>query len=123
MKYIKIIFLKLIDIYQGYSKFRPSNCRYYPSCSEYSRWQFENRNIFFAFYYSIIRILSCNQLFPGGIQYPTIKKKFINKQNLKFKNINKNIKIKYWYVPKIENNQTESNQNIFYIIKVVEFKK
>ncbi len=42
---------------------------------------------------SLIRVLRCNQLFPGGIDYPVIKKEI---KNPKFKKID----VKYWLVPK-----------------------
>lgn len=74
------------------------SCRYQPTCSEYAKWQFENNNILFAFYYSIIRILKCNQLFDGGFDYPQVKKDFTN---IVFKKIN----VKYWHIPtKIDKN-------------------
>ena len=49
------------------------SCRYYPTCSEYAKWQIQtNPNIFKALVFSILRILRCNQLFVGGIDYPKI---------------------------------------------------
>lgn len=53
------------------------SCRYYPSCSEYAIWQFETNGFLRALFASILRILRCNKLFLGGIDYPKIS---FNKQ-------------------------------------------
>jgi putative membrane protein insertion efficiency factor len=82
----------LIKLYQFISPIFGQKCRYYPTCSEYAKWEFETDNLFFAFFKSIFRILRCNQFFSGGIDYPVIKKK-INP-------IYKKDKIKYWLIPK-----------------------
>ncbi|MFV0563397.1 membrane protein insertion efficiency factor YidD [Malaciobacter mytili] len=96
---MRLIVKYLIRFYQKYlSIFSYGSCRYYPTCSEYAVWQFENNTFFKAIYFTIIRILKCNQLFEGGFDYPIIK---LAKHN----NINyKKIKIKYWYIP-IKNNR------------------
>ncbi len=83
--------LKLIKIYKFISPYFGNNCRYYPTCSTYALWLFENDNFFKAFFKSLFRILKCNQLFKGGIDYPIVKKKF----NAVYKKLD----VKYWYVP------------------------
>ncbi len=94
----------IIRFYQKYlSVFSYGSCRYYPTCSEYAVWQFENNTFFKAIYFTITRILKCNQLFKGGFDYPIIK---LAKHN----NINyKKIKIKYWYIP--------TNNNRYLVLK------
>ncbi|RXJ94888.1 membrane protein insertion efficiency factor YidD [Malaciobacter molluscorum] len=94
----------IIKFYQKYlSVFSYGSCRYYPTCSQYAIWQFENNSFFKAIYFTITRILKCNQLFAGGIDYPIIK---LPKHN----NINfKKIKIKYWYIP--------INKNKYLVVK------
>ncbi|ACM92250.1 protein of unknown function DUF37 [Nautilia profundicola AmH] len=93
-KIFKKLLIKLINIYQIYlSPMLGDNCRYYPSCSEYTKIEFENDNLFRAVYKSTKRILTCNQLFRGGIDYPVVKKQiktdfFIKKPNFK-----------YWLIP------------------------
>jgi putative membrane protein insertion efficiency factor len=84
--------------YQYISAMLPAGCRYYPTCSEYAKWSFETSSPHYALIDSTLRILRCNQLFDGGIDYPTIS----------YKNppISKlfcfqDIKVKYWFVPKI----------------------
>ena len=94
---LKKLAIKFIKIYKYFSPLLGSNCRYYPSCSTYALWEFENDNFFRAFFKSLLRILRCNQLFAGGIDYPVIKKK-INPI------YGKKIKIKYWYIP-VEKNR------------------
>ena len=96
---------KTINIYQKYiSPLSGSNCRFYPTCSEYAKWIFENDNLIFATLKTATRILRCNQLFDGGIDYPKIK--FIPK-NIVYKKID----INYWLVP--------YKKDIYYIIKAL----
>ena len=84
----------IIRIYQRYfSVISFGSCRYYPSCSNYAKWQVENNTLFKAIYFTILRVLKCNQLFSGGFDYPILKKARHN--NINFKKI----KIIYWYVP------------------------
>ena len=91
---MKQIIKQIIKFYQKYlSVISYGSCRYYPTCSQYALWQFDNNGIFKAFYFTILRILKCNQLFPGGFDYPVIKK--LEKNSINYKKI----KIIYWYVP------------------------
>jgi putative membrane protein insertion efficiency factor len=99
----------LVSFYQRYiSPVLGQNCRHYPSCSQYTKLQFKKNNFFLASYHSTKRILSCNQLFDGGIDYPVIKRDFSDKisYTTRFK---KNRLIKYWYI-NIDNNS-------FYLIE------
>ena len=99
---IKKALLLFLKIYQKFfTLIGYGSCRFYPTCSEYAKWQVENNNIFKALFFTTLRILRCNQLFDGGIDYPIVKK------NLTFKN--KKIVIKYWFVPR--------DKNRYYIIK------
>ena len=91
---MKQIIKQIIKFYQKYlSVISYGSCRYYPTCSQYALWQFDNNGIFKAFYFTILRILKCNQLFPGGFDYPVIKK--LEKNSINYKKI----KIIYWYIP------------------------
>ena len=95
---------KTIDIYQKYiSPLTGSNCRFYPTCSEYSKWLFQNSDVISATIKSTARILRCNQLFKGGIDYPKIK--------FKPKNViyGKKIEVEFWIVP--------FKKDIYYLIK------
>ena len=107
---IKKLLLKLLTFYQRFfTLLGYGSCRYYPTCSEYARWQFEENPLHIAFYYSAKRILTCNQLFPGGIDYPELRKL---SKNPKVLTINS---IKYWLIPKADKR--------FYIIKNFKYKK
>ncbi len=108
MRKILLFFLK---IYQKvFTLLSFGSCRYYPSCSEYAKWQLEENSLYKAVFLSVLRVLRCNQLFKGGIDYPVVIKKF-EKSFLKNGHMFKNqdFSVKYWLVPKKENK--------FYLIK------
>ncbi len=107
MKTITLYFLK---IYQKFfTLFSFGSCRYYPTCSEYAKWQYEKNNFFLATLHSIIRILKCNQLFRGGIDYPIVKMS-LNSNTICYHNANTNkIIVQFWFVPKSDND--------YYLIK------
>ena len=107
---MRSLFRLLLKFYQRYiSPLSPPSCRYYPTCSEYAVWQVENNSIFKAIYFTISRVLKCNQLFDGGIDYPLVKLKKL--QNVNFEKI----KIKYWYIP------TENGK--YFVVKNREWKQ
>ncbi|HHD81837.1 MAG TPA: membrane protein insertion efficiency factor YidD [Campylobacterales bacterium] len=87
----------------------PANCRYYPTCSEYGKWQFEFNRADKALAQTTLRILRCNQLFAGGIDYPVVRY-----QKPKLITLKQRTKIQYWIVP-----QTEQH---YYIIKNFKFR-
>jgi len=100
------ITVKAIDVYQKYiSPLTGSNCRFYPTCSEYSKWLFQNDNVLSASFKTTTRILRCNQLFEGGIDYPKIKFKA---KNVIYGEI---VNIKYWIIP--------YKGDIYYLIKAL----
>ena len=93
----KYIALKTILFYRKYiSPLLPNSCRYYPTCSQYALWRFENENFWKALFFASLRVLKCNQFFKGGIDYPVISKR---KTKIQFKKID----VKYWFVPKEKN--------------------
>lgn len=98
--------MKIDFIYRFYKNYisplNPPSCRFYPTCSTYAMLCFKYQNPFLATFRSIIRILKCNHLFSGGIEYPIVT---IN--NIKPK-IGEKIDIDFWLVP-VKNNK-------FYII-------
>ncbi|QKF82753.1 membrane protein insertion efficiency factor YidD [Halarcobacter ebronensis] len=97
---MKTLIKLLIRFYQKYlSVISFGSCRYYPTCSNYAIWQIENNTFFKAIYFTILRILKCNQLFDGGFDYPVVTK-VVKHNNINFKKI----KVKYWFVP-IANNK------------------
>ena len=109
---IKKLAQRLIAFYQRYlSVISFGSCRYYPSCSEYAMQQFQKNNILVAFYQSTLRILRCNQLFVGGIDYPLVasKKLSLSKDSFLKTKTRCDFKIKFWLVPK--------NEKYYYVIK------
>jgi len=121
---VKKFFLKILEIYQKFfSIISPGSCRYYPTCSEYAKWRIENENVFKALFFIVLRILRCNQLFTGGIEYPIIKVRKLESEKvrkLESEKVRKleseKVKIKYWLVP-------TNRKNHFYLVKNIYFKK
>lgn len=67
----------MINLYQKYfspllhSFLGPSTgCRFYPSCSDYTKQAIEKYGLLKGTYKGIVRILRCNPLFKGGIDNP-----------------------------------------------------
>lgn len=101
---------KIIRFYKAYiSPLNPPSCRYYPTCSQYAKDCFRFNNAFVALFKSVFRILKCNQLFAGGVEYPTA-----NISNLSPK-LGVKINIDFYLVP-IKNNK-------FYIIQSLKDSK
>ena len=71
----------LIFIFKAYQFFLSpilkANCRYLPTCSEYSIIAFKKYGLVKGFYYSLKRILKCHPF--GGSGYDPVPKK-INKE-------------------------------------------
>ena len=100
--------------YQYISKMLPANCRYYPTCSEYAKWQFEFNTPHKALTASSLRILRCNQFFKGGIDYPLVAYTPTKSSSiLTFNAEYGKIEPLYWFVPK----STKSNNTHYYVIK------
>ena len=67
LKQIPIFFIK---IYQKLiSPLFGQRCKYYPSCSNYSIEAFKKHGFFKGLILSIWRILRCNPLSKGGVDY------------------------------------------------------
>lgn len=98
------LFILPIKGYQYISKMLPASCRYYPTCSEYAKWQFEFNRADKALTQTTLRILRCNQLFAGGIDYPVVKYR-----RPKLMKLSNNCSIKYWLIPK--------EREFFYVVK------
>lgn len=95
------ILLWFLKIYQKFfTLLSYGSCRYYPTCSEYAKWQILHNNIFLAIYHSVLRILRCNQLFIGGIDYPVINK--IKKPLILKRHTTNFALIRYFFVPKAD---------------------
>jgi putative membrane protein insertion efficiency factor len=104
---IRKLAILLINFYQKFlTVFSYGSCRYYPTCSEFTKNQFQYNNLLLASFISTKRLLSCNPLFPGGIDYPIIS-------NFKFQFNKKIEKIDFWLVP--VKNSPQNNK--FYLVR------
>jgi len=65
-KTLRRIAIIIIKIWQKLFSPMYKTCRFYPSCSEYSKRAFLKYNFFKATILSIYRILRCNPFNPGG---------------------------------------------------------
>lgn len=63
---IKKFFIKLIEIYQYFSKFTPKVCRFHPTCSQYMKEAIIKYGIFKGGFLGIKRVLKCHPLNKGG---------------------------------------------------------
>ena len=63
---MKILILFLISIYQKFSKYTPAVCRFYPTCSEYTRQAVIKYGTFKGVWLGIKRISKCHPLNKGG---------------------------------------------------------
>ena len=60
-------FILIIKFYQSFiSPLIGANCRYTPTCSQYSIISLKKHGLFLGLYLSIKRIIKCNPLFKGG---------------------------------------------------------
>ncbi|AFL68744.1 membrane protein insertion efficiency factor YidD [Sulfurospirillum barnesii] len=106
---MKVLALFLIKLYQKFfTLIGYGSCRYYPTCSQYAKEQFLHNNFLKALFYSFIRILKCNQLFVGGIDYPVVQKSFAFPPLSLSKSPDIH-RILFWFVPK--------NTKSFYVVK------
>jgi len=111
---MKNIFLATITGYEYISKMLPASCSYYPTCTKYAKWQFEFSAPHRAFASSSLRILRCNQLFPGGIDYPLVE--YTPPPHLNILSFNPfcgKIDITYWLVPQ----NTTVDHPKYYVVK------
>ena len=68
IKFINVILIKIIKFYQYLiSPLLGNNCRYFPSCSDYSIEALKTYGFFKGGYLSLKRILSCHPFKEGGI--------------------------------------------------------
>jgi uncharacterized protein len=63
---MKKILIFLIEFYQTFSKYMPPRCRFYPSCSEYTREAIEIHGSAAGVWLGIKRFARCHPFNPGG---------------------------------------------------------
>ena len=65
---IKYFFIYIIKFYQFFlSPFLGSNCRFYPTCSNYALEALKKYNTFRALKFIVLRIIRCNPWGGSGI--------------------------------------------------------
>lgn len=68
---MKKLLIKTIRLYQRYmSPLKKPCCRFYPSCSQYAVMAIEKYGVLRGGFKAVLRILRCNPLFKGGIDFP-----------------------------------------------------
>ncbi len=65
-KVIKNFLVKLISLYQKISMLKPPVCRFYPTCSEYTKQAIIKYGITKGVWLGVKRISKCHPLNPGG---------------------------------------------------------
>ncbi len=96
---IKKFFIRILNFYQRYiSLLSFGSCRYYPTCSEYAKWQILHDNVWHGLLAIVLRILRCNKFFVGGIDYPIVKKRFDGLSYV-YKNKKYDSNVIFWFVP------------------------
>ena len=64
---MKRVLLAMVKFYRvAISPYRPSCCRFYPTCSQYAREAIEKYGALKGGYLSLRRILRCNPFHKGG---------------------------------------------------------
>lgn len=78
---MKKLFLVMIRFYQkAISPYKPACCRYYPTCSSYAIEAVSRFGAMRGGLLALLRVLRCNPLFAGGVdfvpeQFTLIRKK------------------------------------------------
>lgn len=68
-----------INIYQSRPSTGIKKCRFYPTCSEYSKECFKEYNFFYASILTVKRLLKCNRFHKMAYDPVPIKKKYRTK--------------------------------------------
>ncbi len=64
---IKYLLLKLISFYKSFlSPYFGGNCKYEPSCSNYSHQAISKHGVFKGSFLTILRLAKCNPFSRGG---------------------------------------------------------
>lgn len=66
IKISKLLVNSVFVSYKALSSILPHSCRFYPSCSEYSRKAINEHGLIKGLGMTLRRVLKCNPLFPGG---------------------------------------------------------
>lgn len=66
IKLIKNFFLLLISVYQFFSGYTPKSCRFYPTCSEYTKQAIIKYGLLKGVKLGFFRIIKCHPFNYGG---------------------------------------------------------
>jgi len=70
-KYIQSLLINLVRVYKAaISPFLGRNCRFYPSCSDYTIQAIQKHGSIKGSMMAVWRIFRCNPFNKGGIDYP-----------------------------------------------------
>lgn len=61
------IAVKMLSAWQSTRKWRAPACRFYPSCSQYSKQAFEKFSFFGALRLTMVRVIKCHPFHDGGV--------------------------------------------------------
>lgn len=65
---MKRLLIALIKLYQRYiSPIKGPSCRFYPTCSTYSKQAIERFGAFKGLWLAIVRLSKCHPFHPGGV--------------------------------------------------------
>jgi putative membrane protein insertion efficiency factor len=67
VKIVKTSILVLIKSYQMTRVFRPSCCRFYPSCSDYSVQAIKKHGVFKGLILTVGRLIKCHPWYQEGV--------------------------------------------------------
>ncbi|NPA32121.1 MAG: membrane protein insertion efficiency factor YidD [Aquificae bacterium] len=68
---MKKTLILLIKLWQRViSPLYPPSCRYHPTCSEYAVLAIQKHGALKGSLKALLRLLRCNPLFKGGVDYP-----------------------------------------------------
>lgn len=62
----QVIILVLIFYQKFISPLKPSTCRFYPTCSQYSKQAIEKYGVIKGLWLTIKRLAKCHPFHPGG---------------------------------------------------------
>ena len=63
---LKKFLIKLISLYQKISMLKPPVCRFYPTCSEYTKQAIIKYGVIKGLWLGLKRISKCHPFNPGG---------------------------------------------------------
>ena len=63
---LKHLFIFVINVYQKFSVLKPAVCRFYPTCSQYTKEAIQKYGVLKGGWLGIKRICRCHPFNPGG---------------------------------------------------------